>query len=124
MWVCLFDEGRGHETRHQLTEHTLGVWHGAIPGVPVGQLYGLRAEGPWDPAHGRRFNREKLLLDPYARAVTGTVTYGPEVLAHDVDDPHVASTLDSAPVMPRCVVTTTPSTGRATPSCAPGGATR
>ncbi|GAA2123602.1 glycogen debranching protein GlgX [Nocardioides bigeumensis] len=104
LWVCLFDED-GVETQHQLTEHTLGVWHGAIPGLPVGQLYGLRAEGPWDPVHGRRFNRHKLLLDPYARAVTGTVTQGPEVLAHDAARPHAASTLDSAPAMPRCVVT-------------------
>jgi glycogen debranching enzyme GlgX len=104
LWVCLFDED-GAETRHQLTEHTLGVWHGAIPDVPVGQLYGLRADGPWDPAHGRRFNSNKLLLDPYARAVTGIVTQGPEVLAYDVDDPQSPSTLDSAPVMPRSVVT-------------------
>jgi len=107
MWICLFDDGPngGVETRHQLTEHTLGVWHGAVPDVPVGTLYGLRADGPWDPAHGRRFNSEKLLLDPYARAVTGIVTQGPEVLAHDVDDPAFPSDLDSAPVMPRCVVT-------------------
>ena len=107
MWVCLFDDGPngGVETRHQLTEQTLGVWHGAVPQVPVGTLYGLRADGPWDPAHGRRFNPEKLLLDPYARAVTGIVTQGPEVLAYDLDRPESPSDLDSAPVMPRCVVT-------------------
>ena len=45
MWVCLFDDD-GVETRHQLTEHTLGVWHGAVPDVPVGQRYGFRADGP------------------------------------------------------------------------------
>jgi glycogen debranching enzyme GlgX len=104
LWVCLFDD-KGNETQHQLTEHTLGVWHGAIPDVPVGQLYGLRADGPWDPSHGLRFNRDKLLLDPYARAVTGTVTQGPEVLGYDVADPDLRSSLDSAPAMPRCVVT-------------------
>ncbi|MEO5854271.1 MAG: glycogen debranching protein GlgX [Nocardioides sp.] len=105
LWVCLFDDA-GAETRHQLTEHTLGVWHGAIPDVPLGQLYGLRAAGPWDPTHGRRFNPNKLLLDPYARAVTGTVEQGPEVLAYDVAAPGLSpSTLDSAAVMPRCVVT-------------------
>ena len=75
-WVCLFDDD-GAETRHQLTEHTLGVWHGAIPGVPVGQRYGFRADGPWDPEHGRRFNPAKLLLDPYARAISGEVDAGP-----------------------------------------------
>ena len=104
MWVCLFDDD-GHETRHELTEQTLGVWHGAVPGIAIGQLYGLRADGPWDPAHGRRFNVAKLLLDPYARAITGTVTHGPETLAHEIGQPDRPSTLDSAPVMPRSVVT-------------------
>ena len=103
MWVCLFDDA-GTEIRHQLTEHTLGVWHGQIPGVMIGQLYGLRADGPWDPAHGRKFNPNKLLLDPYARAVTGDVGYGPETLPYDIADPVQLSTLDSAASMPRCVV--------------------
>jgi glycogen operon protein len=103
MWVCLFADD-GTETRYQLTEHTLGVWHGQIPGVPVGQLYGLRADGPWDPAHGRKFNPHKLLLDPYARAVTGNVGYGPETLAYDPAEPATMSTLDSAGSMPRSVV--------------------
>ncbi|MEZ5193974.1 MAG: hypothetical protein R2734_16785 [Nocardioides sp.] len=103
MWICLFDEA-GAETRHQLTEHTLGVWHGQIPGIPVGQLYGLRADGPWDPAHGRRFNPEKLLLDPYAKAISGSVTPGPATLCYDPADPAQRSSLDSAPAMPRSVV--------------------
>ncbi|WP_249423960.1 glycogen debranching protein GlgX [Nocardioides coralli] len=103
MWVCLFDDD-GAEVRHRLTEHTLGVWHGAIPGVQVGQRYGYRADGPWDPAHGRRFNPEKLLLDPYARAVSGGVTPGPATLPHDTAHPSRRSTLDSAPAVPRSVV--------------------
>src|SRR4051812_45161966 len=69
MTVCLFGDD-GTETRHQLTEHRFGVWHGAIPGVQVGQLYGLRADGPWAPDQGDRFNPAKLLLDPYARAIS------------------------------------------------------
>ena len=73
--MCLFDDA-GVETRHQLTEHTLGVWHGKIPGVPIGQLYGFRVDGPWDPRHGRRFNPAKLLLDPYARAISGDADAG------------------------------------------------
>ena len=104
MWVSLFDDA-GNETRHQLTEQTLGVWHGAIPGVPVGQLYGFRAQGPWQPDRGRRFNPEKLLLDPYARAISGRVSGTEELFAHDRMDPTSASTLDSAPVVPRSVVT-------------------
>ena len=59
MTVCLFDDA-GVETRHRLTEHTLGVWHGAIPGVPVGQRYGFRADGAWEPGRGRRFNPDCL----------------------------------------------------------------
>ena len=70
MWVCLFDED-GVETRHRLTELSLGVWHGALPGVAPGTRYGYRADGPWDPEAGLRFNPAKLLLDPYGRAVSG-----------------------------------------------------
>ena len=64
VWVCLFDDD-GVEERHRLTEHSLGVWHGAIPGVRPGTAYGYRADGPWDPDAGLRFNPAKLLLDPY-----------------------------------------------------------
>jgi glycogen operon protein len=103
VWVCLFDED-GTETRHQLTEHTLGVWHGQIPDLPVGQLYGFRADGPWDPSHGHRFNAEKLLLDPYARAVSGDVVPGPALLPHVAGAPGRRSPLDSAASMPRSVL--------------------
>ncbi|MFC6286654.1 glycogen debranching protein GlgX [Nocardioides sp. GCM10027113] len=102
LWVCLFDED-GTETRHRLTEHTLGVWHGQIPGIPVGQQYGLRADGPWDPKHGRWFNPAKLLVDPYARAITGDVTPGPALLPH-TGDGATRSELDSAASMPRSVI--------------------
>ncbi len=104
MTVCLFDDD-GSETRHRLTELTLGVWHGAIPDVPVGQLYGFRADGAWNPGRGRRFNPDKLLLDPYATAITGRVEGHDELLAHDPDDAQVRSTVDSAPHVPRSVVT-------------------
>ncbi len=104
MWVSLYDD-QGAETRHQLTEHTLGVWHGAIPGVEVGQSYGFRADGPWEPDRGRRFNPGKLLLDPYARAISGRVTGTTELLSYDPADPASRNELDSAPYMPRSVVT-------------------
>jgi glycogen debranching enzyme GlgX len=103
LWVCLLDDA-GRETRHQLTEHTLGVWHGAVPGLAPGQRYGFRAAGPWDPESGRRFNPAKLLLDPYARAVSGSVSPGPALLPYDVDDPSSPSTLDSAGHVPTSVV--------------------
>ncbi len=78
MALCLFDEpdgpgGREVETRYALTEQTLGIWHGAVPGLSPGQCYGFRADGPWEPSRGRMFNPAKLLLDPYAVAVSGSV---------------------------------------------------
>ncbi|MGL5811509.1 MAG: glycogen debranching protein GlgX [Nocardioides sp.] len=114
VWVCLFEGpgGGGRETRHQLTEKTLGVWHGAIPGVAIGQHYGFRADGPWEPALGRRFNPAKLLLDPYARAIAGETRSGIESLdyvpasgAGPADLATLArSEIDSAPFVPRSVV--------------------
>ncbi|TCJ23187.1 glycogen debranching protein GlgX [Nocardioides jejuensis] len=103
VWICLVDD-EGVETRLQLTEHRLGIWHGAVPGVPPGTRYGFRADGPWDPAGGLRFNPEKLLLDPYARAVSGVLEAGPAIFSHDLDDPTVRSGLDSAGSVPLGVV--------------------
>jgi glycogen operon protein len=103
VWVCLFDEG-GVERRHALTEQSLGIWHGAIPGVPPGTFYGYRVDGPWDPAQGLRFNVDKLLLDPYARAVSGGLTVDDAIFGHLVDDPTRRSAADSAPYVPRSVV--------------------
>ena len=103
MWVCLFDE-EGQETRHQLTEQSLGIWHGAVPGVAPGTRYGYRADGPWQPELGLRFNIDKLLLDPFARAISGEMTNDPAIFAYDLDDPGTRSSTDSAPAVPRSVV--------------------
>ncbi len=103
VWVCVFDEA-DVEQRHRLTEQSLGIWHGALPGLAPGTRYGFRADGPWEPATGLRFNVEKLLLDPFGRAVCGAVGGGPELYAHDLDRPGQRSPLDSAPVVPRSVV--------------------
>jgi isoamylase len=102
--LCLFD-GAGRETRLPLPDYDAGVWHGFVPGVGPGQAYGYRVTGPYDPARGLRCNPAKLLLDPYARAISGEVTFGPEVLGYAVDDPGAPSTLDSAGHMPRSLVT-------------------
>jgi len=72
-----------------------------VPGIGPGQAYGYRVAGPWDPGRGLRCNPAKLLLDPYAKAVAGTVTFGPEVLGQDATDPGKPSTLDSAGHVPR-----------------------
>jgi isoamylase len=103
MLLCLFDD-TGAETRVALPEYDAGVWHGFVDGVGAGQAYGYRATGPWDPARGVRCNPAKLLLDPYARATSGPVRFGPEVLGHDAADPDRASQLDSAAHVPRSLV--------------------
>jgi glycogen operon protein len=103
LWVCLFDD-EGRETRHALTEVSLGIWHGEIPDVAVGDRYGFRADGPWAPELGLRFNPDKLLLDPYARAVSGELREDPAIYGYDVATPQRRSTLDSAPYVPRSVV--------------------
>ena len=72
---CLFDAATGEETaRLLLPQCTDGVWHGFMPGLRIGQLYGLRAGGPWQPGAGHRFNAARLLIDPYARELVGGVT--------------------------------------------------
>ena len=103
MLLCLFDDA-GAETRIALPDYDAGVWHGFVEGVGVGQAYGYRAADPWEPARGVRCNPAKLLLDPYARATTGPVRFGPEVLGYDVGDPDRASPLDSAAHVPRSLV--------------------
>ena len=87
MWVCLFDDD-GTETRHQLTEHTLGVWHGAIPGVPVGQRYGFRADGPWEPAPRPAVQPGRSCCSTPTRGRSAaSVADGPRPLAYDVGEP-------------------------------------
>jgi isoamylase len=71
--LCLIDAD-GSERRIALTERTFGVWHGLVPGVTPGQRYGYRVHGPYDAARGLRCNPHKLLLDPYARQITGGLT--------------------------------------------------
>jgi glycogen debranching enzyme GlgX len=108
VWVCLFDDD-DLETRHELTEHTLGIWHGALPGIARGQRYGFRVDGPWDPGAGLRFNVAKLLLDPYARAVSGTFRAEPPVFGHvrtddGEDNLELRDDRDSAPYVAKAVV--------------------
>jgi glycogen operon protein len=105
--LCLFDAAGAETARVPLLDFDAGVWHGFVPGVTAGQAYGYRVSGPWDPSRGLRCNPAKLLLDPYARAVAGAVTFGPEVLGSDAGDPAAPSTLDSAGHVPRSLVTGT-----------------
>jgi glycogen debranching enzyme GlgX len=102
-YLCLVDED-GTETSHRLTERSLGIWHGAVPGIQPGQRYGYRMAGPWAPAQGLRFNAQKLLLDPYARAVSGHVVQDPAIFGYTQDAPESRDFLDSAGKVPLSVV--------------------
>jgi isoamylase len=101
--LCLFDK-TGRETQIPFQENDADVWHAFVPGIGPGQAYGYRVSGPWNPAGGLRCNPARLLLDPYARAVSGTVSYGPEVLGHAAGDLDAPSTLDSSAHVPRSLV--------------------
>jgi len=103
MLLCLFD-GNGAETRIPIRDCDAGVWHVFVPGAGAGQAYGYRATGPYDPAQGVRCHPARLLLDPYARAVSGTVTFGPEVLGYSGSGQDLPNETDSAPFVPRSVV--------------------
>jgi isoamylase len=103
--LCLFDDD-GTERPVVLPEVTAFIHHGYLPGVGPGQRYGYRVHGPWRPADGQRCNPHKLLIDPYAKAVEGHVEWHPAVFGYDLDaGPDVMGKLDSAPHMPRSVVT-------------------
>ncbi|KRB38058.1 glycogen debranching protein GlgX [Microbacterium sp. Root180] len=93
--LCLFDD-EGAETRVPLIDVDAFVHHGYLPTVQPGQRYGFRVHGEFDPASGRRFNANKLLLDPYAKAVDGQVTWGQPVFGYDFGDPDSRNDEDSA----------------------------
>ena len=93
--LCLFDAA-GAETQIPIVDNDADTWHAFVPGIGPGQAYGYRVSGPWDPARGQRCNQAKLLLDPYAKAISGTVTFGLEVLGQDEADPAKPSAQDSS----------------------------
>jgi isoamylase len=106
--VCLFDpHGQKELERLTLPEYTDGFWHGYIPDVHPGSVYGLRVHGPYEPDAGHRFNPNKLLLDPYARGHTGELKWAPEIFGYTLDaegDDLTFDERDSAPFVPKCVV--------------------
>jgi isoamylase len=103
--LCLFDRD-GLETRLDLPEQTGFCWHGFVPDLEPGQRYAFRVHGPWAPEHGQRCNPAKLLLDPYAKAIEGSVRWDEAVFPYRFADPDGApNDADSAPFVPRCIVT-------------------
>src|SRR5688572_20637404 len=102
--LCLFDDD-GRETRITLPERTAFCWHAYLRGVGPGQRYGFRVHGPWDPANGHRCNPAKLLVDPYARAITGGIDWHAAVFPYPLGgDDLQPDGHDSAPYMPKAVV--------------------
>lgn len=104
--LCLFDAD-GNETRIDLPEYTDEVWHGYLPDVKPGQLYGYRVHGPHEPTQGHRFNANKLLIDPYARELSGDLVWCDELYGYTVGHPDADLSFDerdSAPFVPKAVV--------------------
>ncbi len=107
--LCLFDKnGESEIERVELKECTNGVWHGYLQGIQPGQRYGYRVGGPWAPLEGQRFNTNKLLLDPYARKLHGTLQWDDALYGYTINDVEDADLImdirDSAKFMPKGVV--------------------
>ncbi len=103
--LCLLDEQGNQTQAHDLREVTAHCWHGYLPGIGPGQRYGYRVHGPWAPARGLRCNPAKLLLDPYAKAVEGQVTWDEAVFPYRFAEPEdTRNDADSAPFVPRAAV--------------------
>ncbi|MFO0839044.1 MAG: glycogen debranching protein GlgX [Phycisphaerae bacterium] len=107
--LCLFERGDAVREigRIRLPERTRQVWHGYLPGLRPGQLYGFRVHGPYAPEQGQRFNPNKLLIDPYARALTDGVRWNDVLYGYAVGDSREDLSFDSrdsAPFAPKCIV--------------------
>ncbi len=107
--LCLLDgpDGSRELTRIRMTEQTDQVWHVYLPEARPGQRYGFRVNGPYDPANGHRFNPAKLLLDPYAKAIDGTIRWSDALFGYHVghaDADLSKDSRDSAPNIPKSVV--------------------
>ena len=107
--LCLFEGARAVEESHRIwiEERTDQVWHLYLPEVRPGQHYGYRVHGPYEPEAGHRFNPAKLLLDPYAKAIAGTIQWSDEMFGYRLGDPRTDLSCDlgnNAGYVPKCVV--------------------
>ena len=106
--LCLFDtRARKELRRFDLPECTDEIWHGYLPDAHPGLVYGYRVHGPYDPRNGHRFNPHKLLLDPYARQLTGPLRWSDALFGYRMNNARADLTFDrrdSAPAMPKAIV--------------------
>jgi glycogen operon protein len=107
--LCLFEnmESEAEHCKIEIKEASHHVWHVYVPGLKPGQLYGYRVHGPFEPAYGLRFNPNKLLIDPYAKSISGTIQWHDALFGYVIGDENEDlsySELDSAPYIPKSVV--------------------
>lgn len=107
--LCLFSTGEGFDETISINieERSHHVWHVYIPGINPGTLYGYRVHGPYEPHNGHRYNHNKLLIDPYAKAIAGTIEWNNALFGYDLDHPDKDlsfSDVDSADYIPKSVV--------------------
>ncbi|MBV9744388.1 MAG: glycogen debranching enzyme GlgX, partial [Acidobacteriia bacterium] len=107
--LCLFEEPDSRESEViPLKECTGYVWHCWVPAIKMGQLYGYRVHGPYEPDRGDRFNPAKLLIDPYAKAIAGSINWDAPVFGYKLGDPGADLSRDDQDDgwgVPKCVVT-------------------
>ncbi len=105
--LCLFDNEGNETNRIKVIERTHNSWHVYVPGIKPGQQYGYRVHGPYDPENGHRFNPNKLLIDPYAKALNGVGRWNNALFGYEIGDEKEDlsfSESDSEPYMPKCIV--------------------
>ncbi|HEX6226235.1 MAG TPA: alpha-amylase family glycosyl hydrolase, partial [Chryseolinea sp.] len=107
--LCLFDSPSAETESLRITmiERTHHVWHAYFPDLKPGQLYGFRVHGSYDPPNGHRYNPNKLLIDPYAKAIAGIIDWNDALFGYELGHPEEDlsfSQTDSAPFLPKCVV--------------------
>lgn len=107
--LCLFEKYIPNQESQRISvkERTHDVWHVYIPGIKPGQLYGYRVQGPFEPGDGHRFNPNKLLIDPYTKAISGAIEWDDSLFGYQIghkDEDLSFSDSDSAPFMPKSVV--------------------
>jgi isoamylase len=105
--LCLYDDSGENEIgRVELPEYTDEIWHGFLPDARPGTNYGYRVHGPYEPEQGHRFNPNKLVMDPYAKAAVGQLKWGPEIFGYQLEseDDTTFDERDSAAFVPKCRV--------------------